>query len=65
MTTATEQTELTLALADDRIVMVLTAPTDGSHGIAMTAREADKLAGRLRKAANDVRSAQARGGRGT
>lgn len=58
--TATQQVEVTLAQADDRIVMVLTSPTDGALGVSMSPREVDKLAGRLRKAANDARSAAAR-----
>jgi hypothetical protein len=60
MSAAAQQTEVTLALADDRIVMVLSTPVDGSHGVSMTPREADKLAGRLRKAASDTRAAQGR-----
>lgn len=55
----TRQTEIALALADDQIVMVM-ADTDTRLGVSMTPREADKLAGRLRKAASDVRSAASR-----
>lgn len=61
MTPAPAQTtEVTLAVADDKIVMVLSSPSDGSLGVSMTTRDADKLAGRLRKAACDARAARAR-----
>jgi hypothetical protein len=59
-TATTPQVEVTLAHAGDNIVLVLTSPTDGALGVSMSPREADKLAGRLRKAANDARSATAR-----
>lgn len=55
-----EQTEVTLAQVDGRIIMVLTSADAGSLGVSMTPRETDMLAGRLRKAASDARSAMAR-----
>jgi hypothetical protein len=54
-----ERTEVTLAHVGDTIVMVL-ADSDTRLGVQMSPRDADKLAGRLRKAANDARSAAAR-----
>lgn len=61
MTTAAQwTTEVTIAIVDDRIVMVLSAAGQDSLGVSMTTRETDMLAGRLRKAASDARSAMAR-----
>lgn len=59
MSATAEQTEVTLAVVNGRIVMVLADPAV-RLGVAMDPREADRLAGRLRKAASDVRAAKAR-----
>ena len=53
---ALAKTKVTLAVLDDALVLAMRAPTHDTVAVAMSAREADHLAGRLRKATSELRS---------
>jgi DNA-binding LytR/AlgR family response regulator len=57
---APAKTKLGIAIIDGAVGLAMQAPDQEAVAVILTAREADGLAGRLRKAANDLRASEAR-----
>ncbi len=59
-TTDAPTTECAIAIIDGKLYLALRAPGTVAQAVLLTSREADALAGRLRKAASDLRASEAR-----
>ncbi len=60
MSTTEATTECAIAIIDGRLYLALREPGAAAQAVLLSPREADALAGRLRKAASDLRASEAR-----